>query len=228
VSTRHFRLLRFGSFPSEVSTEKYHLCVVSVIVGLCVVPGGCGAAPAPEASAAVEGPEAVVTNFYRWYTGYPGNPMVGRAYRSNEYLTGELIEKVDGIIDSFDRGGYDPFLCAQDVPGEFAVEDAAVSGEEASVVVHGVWNPGTQYESMTGPESQGRTFHFPTQLCPFCTLSHYSFSQLTHFFYRFELFSMLYWGLDSSPAVDMETRPTGKERARFCEVTCARYRGVLT
>jgi hypothetical protein len=59
-----------------------------------------------------------------------------------------LIEKVDGIIDSFDRGGYDPFLCAQDVPGEFAVEDAAVSGEEASVVVHGVWNPGTEYESM--------------------------------------------------------------------------------
>jgi hypothetical protein len=68
-------------------------------------------------------------------------------YRSNEYLTGGLIEKVDGIIDSFDRGGYDPFLCAQDVPGEFAIEGAAVLGEEASVVVHGIWNPGTQYES---------------------------------------------------------------------------------
>lgn len=74
VSTRHFRLLRFGSFPSEVSTEKYHLCVVSVIVGLSVVLSGCGAAPAPEASAAVEGPEAVVASFYRWCTGYPGNP----------------------------------------------------------------------------------------------------------------------------------------------------------
>jgi hypothetical protein len=128
-------------------SKKLHLYVVSVIAGLCVVLSGCGAAPAPEASAAVEGPEAVVTNFYRWYTGYPGNPMVDRVYRSNEYLTGGLIEKVDGIIDSFDRGGYDPFLCAQDVPGEFAIEGAAVLGEEASVVVHGIWNPGTQYES---------------------------------------------------------------------------------
>jgi hypothetical protein len=41
-----------------------------------------------------------------------------------------------------------PQMRAQDVPGEFAVEEATVSGEGASVVVHGIWNPGTEYESM--------------------------------------------------------------------------------
>ena len=55
---------------------------------------------------------------------------------------------MDEIIASLDKGGYDPFLCAQDIPGEFAIEKAVVSGDQASVVVHEIWNPGTQYESI--------------------------------------------------------------------------------
>jgi hypothetical protein len=53
---------------------------------------------------------------------------------------------VDEIIASFDKGGYDPFLCAQDIPGGFTIEKAVVSGDQASVVMHEIWNPGTQYE----------------------------------------------------------------------------------
>lgn len=102
-------------------------------------------------------PEEVVASFYNWYLGYIGepaseemrNPLVDRAYRSSEYLTEEFIQKVDGILDSFVGGGYDPFLCAQDIPGSFTVDEAVVSGEEASVVVHEIWNPGTQYERIT-------------------------------------------------------------------------------
>jgi hypothetical protein len=94
-------------------------------------------------------PEQVVESFYGWHVGYiqnVGNPMADKAYRSSEYLTEEFVRKVDGVIASFDEGGYDPFLCAQDVPGEFIVEEAAVSGEAASVVMRETWNPGTQYE----------------------------------------------------------------------------------
>ena len=47
---------------------------------------------------------------------------------------------MDEIIASFDKGGYDPFLCAQDIPGEFAIEKAVVSGDQASVIVHEIWN----------------------------------------------------------------------------------------
>jgi hypothetical protein len=40
------------------------------------------------------------------------------------------------MVASFEHSGTDPFLCTQDVPGEFTYEEAAVSGEEASQVVH--------------------------------------------------------------------------------------------
>jgi len=84
-------------------------------------------------------PEQVVESFYGWHIGYiqnVGNPLADGAYRSSEYLSEEFVRKADGIIASFDEGGYDPFLCAQDVPGEFTVEEAVVSGDGASLAVH--------------------------------------------------------------------------------------------
>lgn len=125
--------------------KQFTLFVLSMAIGLTVVLGRCSPVPAPsEAMSAT--PETVVESFYNWYIGYPGNPLVDGAYRSSEHLTTEFVRKVDEIIASFDKGGYDPFLCAQDVPGSFTVDKAVVSGEEARVVVHGIWNPGTQYE----------------------------------------------------------------------------------
>jgi len=94
-------------------------------------------------------PQEVVESFYDWYLSYPGNVIADGAYGSSEYLTESFVEKVDETIASFDKGGYDPFLCAQDIPGDVVVDDeAVVSGGEATVVVHQVWNPGTEYESV--------------------------------------------------------------------------------
>jgi hypothetical protein len=101
-------------------------------------------------------PEAVVTGFYDWYLGYIGdpasieirNPLVDGAYRSSAYLTEEFLQRVDEIVASFDKGGYDPFLCAQDIPRSFTVDAALGLGEEATVVVHEIWNPGTEFESV--------------------------------------------------------------------------------
>ena len=115
---------------------KLALSVLGIIVGLAALLSGCGPAPEPvNASPADATPEEVVESFYTWYVDYPGNPMVEGAYRSSEYLDEAFVQKVDGIIASFDRGGYDPFLCAQDIPASFTVEDAVVSGDEARVVV---------------------------------------------------------------------------------------------
>jgi hypothetical protein len=88
----------------------------------------------------------VVESFYDWYLSYPGNVVTDGAYRSSEYLTEEFVEKVDAVVASFDQGGYDPFLCAQDIPGDLFADEAMVSGDEAAVVVHQVWNVGTEYE----------------------------------------------------------------------------------
>jgi hypothetical protein len=91
-----------------------------------------------------------VQSFYDWYLGYPGNVVAEEAYHSSEYLTESFVERVDEIVGSFDQGAYDPFLCAQDIPGDLVVDDeVARSGDVASVVVYEVWNAGTEHEVTT-------------------------------------------------------------------------------
>jgi hypothetical protein len=91
-------------------------------------------------------PDVVVERFYNWYLSYPGNVLAEGAHRSSELLTEEFVDGVDTTVASFQQGGYDPILCAQDVPGEFTVDGAVVSGEKATVVVHQLWNVGTEHE----------------------------------------------------------------------------------
>jgi hypothetical protein len=85
-------------------------------------------------------PEQVVTGFYDWYLGAIDlqagrNPLVDRAYRSSQFLSEDFVARVDDLLDSFERGGYDPFLLAQDVPTEVEVGEAVVSGDIAQVLV---------------------------------------------------------------------------------------------
>jgi hypothetical protein len=132
---------------TQMKTKSFAFLGLSLAMVLTLILSGC----APVSSvlkAQGAAPEAVVERFYDWYLGYPGNAAADGAYRSSEYLTEEFVEKVDAIIASFDQGGYDPFLCAQDIPGDLIVGDAVLSGDEASLVVHEVWNTGTEYESV--------------------------------------------------------------------------------
>lgn len=100
----------------------------SVLIMLAAMAAGCSQPVTASAS-----PDEVVNAFYRWYLGYPGNVMVDRAYRDSEYLTAELEVGVDAILDSFSGGGYDPFLCAQDIPDSITVSEPIVSGDTATV-----------------------------------------------------------------------------------------------
>jgi hypothetical protein len=112
---------------------KWHnsyLVLWSVLIVVMVAIVGCSQ-PAPASAS----PDEVVDAFYRWYLGYPGNAMVDRAYRDSEYLSENFKVKVDGILDSFSMGGYDPFLCAQDIPDSIAVGEPMLSGDTASVSV---------------------------------------------------------------------------------------------
>jgi len=111
------------------------LVVVAVVVGLLVA--GIGPAEATEEVA----PEEVVTGFYESYLGYIGegertqNPLADRAYRTSEFLSDGFVAEVDALLDSFEGGGYDPFLLAQDVPTSVEVGEAIVSGATAAVPV---------------------------------------------------------------------------------------------
>ncbi len=125
--------------------------IVGMILVLVTLVGACVPTPQITPEPAAESPDQVVEGYYRWYFDYArgtGNPLVDRAYRDSDYLTPALVEKVDGIIDSFTGGGYDPFLCAQDIPGQVEADKAVVVGSEATIVVHMIWNPGTEAESV--------------------------------------------------------------------------------
>ena len=113
-------------------------------IGLAIVVAAAGLAYAGAAAATGRGepaPAQVVTDFYNWYLGYirgaeeMRNPLVDGAYRSSEYLADSFIAKVDEAVASFDRGGYDPFLMAQDIPQSVTVGEASVDGDEAWVRV---------------------------------------------------------------------------------------------
>lgn len=77
--------------------------------------------------------QQVVREFYNWYISYDGNPLVEHAYRSSRYLSPEII----AFLDNFTRDemGYDPLLCAQDIPTEIKISPEKVSGARATVDV---------------------------------------------------------------------------------------------
>ena len=81
-------------------------------------------------------PQEVVTKFYRWYIGYPGNPLVDRSYRDSPYLAESFVQDVDEVLASFDKAGADPILLAQDIPERFTVEETETSRDEATVTLY--------------------------------------------------------------------------------------------
>jgi len=115
-------------------------------------------------------PKEVTQGFYNWYLEYSrnqGNPLVSRAYRSSEYLTDQFAQKVDGLLDSFAGGGYDPFLCAQDFPEKVSIGSVVVSGQNAWVVVQTHWTGGaTVRETTVGLKDTGGEWKVVDILCP--------------------------------------------------------------
>lgn len=96
---------------------------------------GCGLfSPEPSMS-----PQEVVNEFYHWYIGYPGNPLVDKEYRNSPYLAESFIEHVDGTVASFELGSADPILLAQDIPERFTVGEAVISDGHAEVPVEFYW-----------------------------------------------------------------------------------------
>ncbi len=72
-------------------------------------------------------PQDAVREFYSWWIDYEGNPLSDKAYLESEFLSAELKEKIP------EARGYDPILCAQDIPPGFSIESVNLDGEEATV-----------------------------------------------------------------------------------------------
>jgi hypothetical protein len=125
------------------------------------------------AGAATVEPATVVESFYAWWiasvesgiAGESENPLMTQGYHGSPYLTPTFIAEVDEIIAGFDRGGYDPFLCAQDVPTELFVDGTIYTSAGARVALHSSF--GKQHALVVMLEPAGEdTWRIGDIVCP--------------------------------------------------------------
>jgi hypothetical protein len=79
--------------------------------------------------------EDTVKAFYQEWVSYKGNPIVDRIYQNSDYITKEYSQKLDQIIDSFTVAGFDPVLCAQDIPSDIYLGKVAKKGDTAVIAL---------------------------------------------------------------------------------------------
>lgn len=96
-------------------------------------------------------PLKLTASFYRWHVSFPGNPLLHTRDKWGEYFTPDFIQRVEEILAPREGpgGGFDPFLCAQDVPADFAFAEEARSDNEATIRVRKEWGPGSPASELT-------------------------------------------------------------------------------
>ena len=86
-------------------------------------------------------PEAAARAFYVWYLeqSHPdrgASPLAEGTYTHHPLLADALVARVEETVASFEGGGYDPFLCAQDLPTAVSVSQARIYENQAWLTVY--------------------------------------------------------------------------------------------
>ena len=123
-----------------MKAKSVYLLTLGILLTLAL--GACSmgapiseAATQPPVEESISEPDDVVNGFYDWYLAYKGNVLAKRAYQTRAELTGDFISSVNDLLDSFDKGSYDPFLCAQDIPQFMEIETLTIDGEMAQATL---------------------------------------------------------------------------------------------
>jgi hypothetical protein len=83
-----------------------------------------------------QSPEEVVAKFYTDWTSYEGSPVGAQIYRGHASVSEDLALKLDQTIASFpEGGGFDPVLCAQDLPESLSITLLSKDRNNAEVLV---------------------------------------------------------------------------------------------
>jgi len=109
--------------------------MLTVALALPLVIGGSYAVDKYVFRAEVISPKEVVQKFYSDWIGYVGNPVSDKFYETSECVSDNFKKQTGDLIAIFDKGGYDPVLCAQDKPDSWEVVNVAIKGDMAEVIV---------------------------------------------------------------------------------------------
>jgi len=132
------------------------------------------AAPTQASDSPSASPEMIVQSFYQWWIGFvdqsqqagAGNPLIDGAYADHVSVAPELAQKVDQIVAGFDQGGYDPFLCAQDLPQIVSYRIVEMTSERAEVAVRETWTGSYQEVLVTLRPTLNGSWQMVDIACP--------------------------------------------------------------
>lgn len=119
-------------------------------------------APPPTPGPEREDSRDVVVDFYTWYLGFEGNAFVEGVYQDHPAVSPTFVQAVVERLESFEKGGYDPFLCAQDRPDEVAALGVTVSGDVAVVTVVTDF---VDHEFAVELEAEGQSWRITNVVC---------------------------------------------------------------
>ena len=112
--------------------------ILTVIIAVGIIAGGAYAYNSffnKDPRESFVSPQETVKQFYTDHINYEGNPLVDRHFAQSEFASQELISKIDATIASFQHGGYDPVLCAQDIPSSVTFTNDSQDDNTAKVTV---------------------------------------------------------------------------------------------
>jgi hypothetical protein len=112
--------------------------------------------PIGEVQQEVGNPKETVNKFYTWYLAYEGNPLSDEAYLESELLSDGFKDEIKQTLESFDSGGFDPLLCAQDIPPEFNTGNTEVDENTATVDLEQVFPTGKRLVPIELEKTNGK------------------------------------------------------------------------
>jgi hypothetical protein len=113
-----------------------------LVVGLSLA--ACGMNSATANQAPTSSPTEVVESFYSWYLDNLGHDPEAEIFRkpsedeleARPELSNEVLSlRLETLASFGEVGGYDPLICAQDVPNEIQTELVSNDNNEARVLV---------------------------------------------------------------------------------------------
>ena len=106
---------------------------LTVIIASAVIIGGAYAIKNKWYSQ--ENPGLTVLNFYEQWVKHENNPLEDRIYQDHPAIAKEFENRLDQILDEFERGAYDPILCAQEKPQSIEIKDIKKITENQAQII---------------------------------------------------------------------------------------------
>lgn len=105
--------------------------------------------PTTQSQSVIVNPNSVVKDYYNWWLSCLNQKLSGAEVHCSYNKTGALTDAL--VIELNQASGFDPILCAQNIPGKINFDNAVLENTDtAKVEVHTVWGASLQRNISVG------------------------------------------------------------------------------